>query len=110
GRVDRGLERALHRFGARVAVVNPLQKRAWSDLVEFFGERGLLRVIVIGAGDVYEFGRLSRDRFGDLRMRVSESANRHAGVEVEEYVSVHVFGHRAVAALHNERVAPGVAW
>ena len=52
---------------------------------------------------------LFRDHFGDFRVSVSERADRDARVEIQKDVAVHIFDHRAVAALHHERVASRVA-
>jgi hypothetical protein len=98
--------------------VNLLQEVSRRDLVQLLGERGLMRVVIVGAGYVREQARLIRNRFGDLRMGVAKRRNSDAGVEIEERVAVHVFYDGAVAAFHHQRVAarvtgrdiPGVAF
>src|SRR5262244_3022896 len=88
--------------------MNTFQKGTRGHLVQFLRERSLVRVVVVGTRYVHELSRLSGDDFCDLGMSVSQGADRYAGIEVQEHIAVNVFRHRAISALHDERIASGV--
>src|SRR3954452_25587187 len=75
----RGLDRALHRLGARIGEKHIVGKA--------FGAKPVGELLLLGypeqIGDMDRLVCLARDRVGDLWMRVAERIHRNPGGEVE---------------------------
>ena len=108
GVVARQLERGFHRFGAGVAVVDPVRAFHGRDFREPFGERDHALVIKIGARHVDEFRRLLLNGGDHLRMAVAGGDHCNAGGKIEELIAVDVFDDEAAAALGHQRIRTGV--
>ena len=108
GVVARQLERGFHRFGAGVAVIDPVRAFHGRDFREPLGERDHALVIKIGARHVDEFRRLLLNGSDYLRMAVAGGDHGDAGGKIEELVAVHVFEDEAAAAHGQQRIGAGV--
>ena len=71
---------------------------------EPFRELDQIGIVKIRAGHVNQFGGLLLDGGDDFGMAMAGGNDGDAGGEIEENVAVHVFYHRAAAALGDQRI------
>ncbi len=73
------------------------------DLGQPFRETGLYIVIVIGAREVHDLGRLLLHRLDHGRMAMPDVQNGHAAGEIQEQVAVHIPHPLVQGAVHDQR-------
>ena len=102
------LERGFNRFGAGVAVVNPVRPGHGSDFRHPLRQRDHALVVEIRARHVDQFARLLLNRSHHIGMAMSGRGHGDAGGEIEKFVAVHIGNHDAAALLGHQRVGAGV--
>ena len=102
GSVDRQLQSCLDSFSTTVRKVRTCRSLQRHDLVELLRELWHRRIVIVGATDVNQLRRLILNRTHDFGMTMTSRTDSHAGVTVEEQISINVFDPNALPTFRHQ--------
>ena len=108
GMVAGHLESRFHRFGPRIAEVNPFPGVSRHERRKFFGERDHIFVIEVGARHVDQLGGLFLNSLNHLGMAMSGGRDGDSGIEIEETIPIDILNDGSAAASNHQRIGTGI--